>query len=100
VDRISSWVLSRTMFSVPLAHPSTLDRWPLTTQNLQWSASYVEELRSPILGVGVEIRQAKAAANFRRVFLAPAEAFLSQAGPRFVLKLVQAEHHLFDLFRH
>jgi hypothetical protein len=59
---------SLTMFSVPLAYPSTLDRWPLVAQDLQWSASYVEELWSPILRFWPGKRQAKALAYFQRVF--------------------------------
>src|SRR5207248_5247098 len=40
----------RTMFSMPLAYPSTLDHRPLVAHMRQWSPSYVEGLWSPILG--------------------------------------------------
>jgi hypothetical protein len=61
----------------------------------QWSPSYVEEFWSPSSRIAFGKEHAKAKANCQRVFPARnAEVFLSQAGPRFDLKLVQAEHHL------
>src|SRR5262249_36864500 len=45
----------RTMFSMPLAYPSTLDRRPPVAQRaLRWTPSYVEELWSPGLDRCVE----------------------------------------------
>src|SRR5213076_1629017 len=74
-----------------LAYPSALDRRPLVAHMMQWSPSYVEELWSPILARCCRKEQAKANAYFQR---AAPRIFLSQAGPRFDLELVQAEHHL------
>ena len=55
----------------------------------------VEGLWSPSLVRTVRNSQAKAHANVRAIPAPSARAvFLSQAGPRFVLELVQAEHHL------
>ena len=86
---------SRTMFSMPLAYPSTLDRRPLIAQMLQRSPSCVEGLWSPSSGAASGKAHAKANAYSRRAFPARnAEVFLSQAGPRFDLALVQVEHHL------
>jgi hypothetical protein len=83
------------MFSMPLAYPSTLDHRPLVAHMLQWSPSYVEELWSPSSYAAMENRRLKptliASVHFRRAAL---RVFLSQAGPRFDLVLVQAEHHL------
>jgi hypothetical protein len=44
-----SSVRSRTMFSMPLAYSSTLDRTATGCACAQWSPSYVEELWSPSL---------------------------------------------------
>ena len=55
--------------------------------------SYVEGLWSPSLAIADELR-AKAHAISRVPFIAQWRVFLSQAGPRFGLELVQAEHHL------
>jgi hypothetical protein len=85
----------RTMLSMPLAYPSTLDHRPPIAQ--------IRNGRRPTWrGVGARAqdalfgkRQAKANAYCQRLFRASnAEIFLSQAGPRFDLELVQAEHHL------
>ena len=85
---------SRTMFSMPLAYPSTLDRRP-PVAHFAWSPSYVEELWSPSLNAVSEKLHAKADANSKRAFQRTTpRVFLSQAGPRFDLELVQAEHHL------
>jgi hypothetical protein len=81
---------SRTMFSMPLAYPSTLDRRPLIAQMLQRSPSCVEGLWSPSSGAASGKAHAKANAYSRRAFPARnAEVFLSQAGPRFDLALVK-----------
>jgi hypothetical protein len=86
---------SRTMFSMPLAYPSTLDHRSPLAHDLRWSTSYVEGRWSPSLGAVSGKAQAKANAiasvHFR---CTTPKVFLSQAGPRFDLELVQAEHHL------
>jgi hypothetical protein len=73
---------SRTMFSEPLTCPSTLDRPPAVALTARWP-SYVEELWSPTL----ERSWAQS-------------VFLSQAGPRVCLDLLQAVHHLSVSFVH
>src|SRR5437764_1919134 len=83
-DRRSSEI--RTRFSKPLAYPSTLDRLP---------APYVEGLWSPmprtLLG---NLRQKHTLIHQRDFQRRAPRVFLSQAGPRFDLGLLQAEHHL------
>jgi hypothetical protein len=75
---------SRTMFSMPLAYSSTLDRRQLVAR----STSYVEELWSPSLARMRGKVQAKAHAYCQRSFSRRApRVFLSQAGPRFGLEL-------------
>jgi hypothetical protein len=82
---------SRTLLFKPLAYPSTLDRRPGACR----ASSYVEELWSPSLARRPENRRLKhtliASAYFQR---RTPRVFLSQAGPRFDLDFVQAEHHL------
>jgi len=58
------------------------------------SPSYVEGLWSPSLGGRRRKGQAKADANASVTFHATLRVFLSQAGPRFNLVLLQAGHHL------
>ena len=74
------------MLFKPLAYASTLDR-P--------EPSYVEALWSPSLGTSLEIVHAKADAIIPALIQAATRGgvFLSQAGPRFVLCLLQAGHH-------
>jgi hypothetical protein len=63
------------------------------------SASYVEEFWSPSLRALWKIRRLKRTHNSSDLFQCRAlRVFLSQAGPRFGLALLQAEHHLW--FRH
>ena len=81
----------QTMLSMPLAYPSTLDR-----------RSPIREDRRPTwrsfgarASTVCEKAQAKADANSERIVRAQTpRVFLSQAGPRFGLELLQAEHHL------
>jgi hypothetical protein len=77
---------ARTMFSKPLAYPSTLDRLlgVLRGGALEPDASYAP-------GKSQAKAHAYSLAQFQR--RAP-RVFLSQAGPRFDLGLLQAEHHL------
>jgi hypothetical protein len=56
--------------------------------------SYVEGFWSPFLGRRPDKSHAKAHAALPRSFQCQPRIFLSQAGPRFDLTLVQAEHHL------
>jgi len=88
-------VVRRTMLSMPLAYPSTLDRRPRIAQ--------IRNGRRPTWrGVGARAQEVlsekgrqKRTLNASALFTASnAEVFLSQAGPRFDLELVQAEHHL------
>ena len=88
--------LSRaSRFSKPLACPSTLDRRPPVARTVR-SSSFVEGLWSPSLGrfgeksAGKSTRLVASAISSRD---AP-RVFLSQAGPRFVLELLQVERHL------
>ena len=86
---------TRTLFSEPLAYPSTLDRRPPVAHIRSGSSSYVEELWSPSLARRVETRRQKHTLIASAIPSASApRVFLSQAGPRFDLGLVQAEHHL------
>jgi hypothetical protein len=82
------------MFSKPLAYPSTLDRRSVQ-QNVVLRGGALEP--DPCSPTGNS--QAKADAYSPMDFQhTAAEIFLSQAGPRFDLKLFQAEHHLlFDV---
>jgi hypothetical protein len=83
-----------TMFSKPLAYPSTLDRRPRLRESGR-SSSYVEELWSPSLVRFPKKSTLKHTLIHQRYFKRRApRVFLSQAGPRFDLELVQAEHHL------
>src|SRR5436305_13574024 len=76
------------------SHSPTLRPW-IVDRLRRWSASYVKELWSPSLARHSEKRQAKAHANYLRSFQRQApRVFLSRAGPRFDLELVQAGHHL------
>jgi hypothetical protein len=72
----------RTLFSMPLAYPSTLDlRPPAALPDV--TPSYVEEFWSPSLGAFLEKAHAKADANSSICFQRNAQrVFLSQAGPR------------------
>jgi hypothetical protein len=84
---------SPALFSMPLAYPSTLDH-RRRVRVLPPAASYVEGLWSPSLGAIGEIGRQKHTLLFWRNFHADAQrAFLSQAGPRFLLDLLQAGHH-------
>jgi hypothetical protein len=84
---------SPTVFSKPLAYSSTLDRLrPSCAQPTE--PSYVEESWSPIAARRVKNSMLKLMHLSKRNFIrGRAEHFLSQAGPRFDLGLVQAEHH-------
>ena len=83
------------MFSMPLAYPSTLDhRLPLR------KTAAVDVLRGGALEPAPHVLLLEkgrlkqtliASLHFQRAAL---RVFLSQAGPRFDLELVQAEHHL------
>ena len=84
----------RTMFFKPLANPSALDRRPPVAlpgcRRPTWRSFGA---RSPC--GRWEMRTLKHALIFLRTFQRRApRIFLSQAGPRFVLELLQAEHHL------
>ena len=78
-----------------LCHSPTLRPW-IVVQRLRGrhSTSYVEGLWSPSLGARRGKTKAKADANASVSFHATLRVFLSQAGPRFHLALLQAEHHL------
>jgi hypothetical protein len=85
---------SRTMFSMPLAYPSTLDR--------RCTASYVEERWSPALLRSPEIRRQKQRLIQQRIRMRGLRrgTFLSKAGPRVSVVAFHVEHHpsvLFDL---
>ena len=83
---VSRSTRSRTMFSEPLAYPSTLDR----LSGVLRGGALEPEPRTL-----AEKSQAKAHAYSPAQFPRHApRVFLSQAGPRFDLELVQAEHHL------
>jgi hypothetical protein len=80
--------------SKPLAYPSTLDRHRANV-HVARMASYVEELWSRSLVLDLKNSRLKHTLNSQRNFSAERRGvFLSQAGPRFDLELVQAEHHL------
>src|SRR5438132_12028983 len=70
----------RTMFSMPLAYPSTLDHRPQVAHTPQRSPSYVEELWSPYLACCSGKEQAKADAYHPRVFPADNTEALSLSG--------------------
>ena len=73
----------RTMFSMPLAYPSTLDRLPAKAQGRAAVVLRGGALEPDALHVSGN-PQAKAHANAERGFQADAQrVFLSQAGPRF-----------------
>ena len=80
--------------SMPLAYPSTLDRRPQACT----SAGAASSWRG--FGAGASCVSGKSVRNSKRECvgaISSAECrgvFLSQAGPRFELELVQAEHHL------
>jgi hypothetical protein len=81
------------MFSKPLAYSSALDH-----RLASLPASYVEELWSPILDRSRTMCTLKRTHYFLRHCSAERRViFLSQAGPQFVLGLLQAEHHLWFL---
>jgi hypothetical protein len=87
----------RTLFSVPLANPSTLDH-RRRVRVLPSAASYVEGLWSPSLDVLPDNSHAKADTALQRDYAGVrARVFLSQAGPRFDLALLQAGHHPLSL---
>jgi hypothetical protein len=83
--------LLRTMFSMPLAYPSTLDH--------RNAASFVEELWSPALRTLRIIRRQKQRLIQQRIRLRSerSRTFLSQAGPRVWIVAFQAEHHLISM---
>jgi hypothetical protein len=84
---------SPTVFSKPLAYPSTLDRLPPSCAQ-PTEPSYVERFWSPIAARRVKNGMQKPMHLSKRNFTrGRAEHFLSQAGPRFDLVLVQAELH-------
>ena len=64
---VSPGAACRTMFSMPLAYPSTLDR-PAAVAQPACRTSYVEELWSPSLARSRENAQAKAHAYSQRYF--------------------------------
>jgi hypothetical protein len=80
--------------SMPLAYPSTLDRRPQACT----SAGAASSWRG--FGAGASCVSEKSARNSKRECVSAISSaerrgvFLSQAGPRFELELVQAEHHL------
>jgi hypothetical protein len=81
------------MLSMPLAHPSTLDR-RTESRKPAVASSFVEELWSPALLCLTKKSQAKVKALFQLRFSVPKHrgTFLSRAGPHSRLTLVQAEH--------
>ena len=84
----------RAMFSMPLAYPSTLDRRPPaahTRADVVLRGGALEPGASTLLGKSQAKAHAYSSALFPGAML---RAFLSQAGPRFELDLLQAEHHL------
>lgn len=86
--------ISQTMFSKPLAYSSALDRRPARRgRRPTWrsfGARFPDALGKRTCQSARTISCAISSAK-RRVI------FLSQAGPRFVLDLLQAEHHLWFL---
>jgi hypothetical protein len=89
---------SRTMFSMPLAYPSSLDR--------RSRVAYIRDGRRPTWrSFGARASRAfhkktmlKPTLIASVLFTQSLRVFLSQAGPRFDLDLLQAEHHLwFDV---
>jgi hypothetical protein len=90
--QLRSLALSRTATAERCfsSHSPTLRPW-ITAK----AASYVEGLWSPSLVFGGEIGRLTLTHIPSAISQAEAQrVFLSQAGPRFVLLLVQAEHHL------
>jgi len=86
-ERSRTSIGERTMFFMPLAYPSTLDRRLSSCR----ASSYVEELWSPILLAGLEMRRLKLTLIRRWISQhAAAEIFLSQAGPRFRFRTVSS----------
>jgi hypothetical protein len=83
----------RTMFSKPLAYPSTLDRRPRRARARR-SPSYVEGFWSPFLGRWRIKRTLKHTLLYRVLFTSSRESFSLRRGLDFDLTLVQAEHHL------
>lgn len=85
----------RPMLSMPLAYPSTLDRRPLVAHVPSGRRPTWRSFGARASAGGWKIHRQKhtliASVNFQRTAL---RVFLSQAGPRFDLELVQAEHHL------
>ena len=83
------------MFSMPLAYPSTLDRRPLAAHLRSGRRPTWRSFGARASFAVLENRRLKhtliASVHFQRTAL---RVFLSQAGPRFDLELVQAEHHL------
>ena len=82
----------RTMLSMPLAYPSTLDRascW-LQPAGVVLRGGALEPEHRPLL----RKRQAKANVIQRLFNPAAPRVFLSQAGPRFDLELAHLGHHL------
>jgi hypothetical protein len=78
------------------SHSPTLRPWIVCVRVTR--ASYVEELWSPSLVAPSLNSHAKANAICSAISQAGAQrVFLSQAGPRFVLDLLQAGHHLCSL---
>ena len=85
---------SRTMFSMPLAYPSTLDRRPSVAQP-ERSTSYVEEFWSPSLGRRRENRRLKHTLHFSDLSSAERRgSFSLRRGLDSRLTFLQAEHHL------
>jgi hypothetical protein len=76
---------------MPLTYASTLDR-----SGVNAAARHRGGVLEPGARVCFVNAQAKAAANSTASITAPkrARTFLSQAGPRLFLDLLQAEHHL------
>jgi hypothetical protein len=92
---MSRSVEPRTMFSKPLAYPSTLDR-----AISGCACRLIAVLRGGALEpeprtLSGKKRRLTHTLIYQRYFKRQApRVFLSQAGPRFDLELVQAEHHL------
>jgi hypothetical protein len=93
VNRMTRPALRRTMLSMPLAYPSTLDRAATgcaSAMMVVLRGGALEPDRASLPGN----RQAKAHAISRRDFQADAQRiFLSQAGPQFLRLASQAGHH-------
>jgi len=92
---LSRPAIGRAMFSKPLAYPSTLDRLPPLAHSAgsrpSWRG-FGARAHAPALKIRTLKRTPISSVAFpARLAL---EAFLSQAGPRFVLDPFQAGHHL------